>query len=192
MNTKPEWLRLVEALDNVLNGRCLCFLMEVASKGIPDEEQILTLLVGEEFDEHILRADMEQQEGDMFHDLVGPQKWEPRVNYFPRGIPDLKRLGMEAGREYLEGMLTCKLPGIFFSPYHVEWSTLAAQSIMDDFLFWATELEDFRLYQLDPEFIFDPKASEVDLHYWDRLGSDSITALASPGRVVFIFTNGSD
>lgn len=184
--------RLIAALDRVLNGHTLCFVMDSHFGEIATEDQVKELVALEEFDQQILKADFEQQEGDLFHDLVGPGDWQARARHFPRKEPTLTPLNERAGRDYLQGMLTCLTQDHFWSPYQTQWRPQAAGVLIEEFLAWATAGKEFQMYQLDTDFIFDQAKSEVDLYYWDRLGSDSCTVIVSPGRLLCLFTNGSD
>lgn len=178
----------LNTVEKVLNGRTffIMFNISVDRNRIKDESLIRDIIISKEFDLKLLDADLIQQDGDFFHELIEPGKFIPKIETFLKSDPSICLLDAQDAYKYLVSMLTADTKNTFWSPYNAQINHDKAECIISSFLDTLGNKNEFRFYKLETNFIFEL------LDFWDQLGSDSMTAILTPNKLFFLFTNGGD
>lgn len=178
----------LNTVEKVLNGRTFFIMFDnyVDGNSIKDESLIRDIIKSKEFDLKLLEADLIQQDGDFFHELVESGKFSPKVETFLKSDPFICRLDAQDAYKYLVSMLTADTKNTFWSPYNAQINYDKAECIISSFLDTLGNKNEFRFYKLETNFMLK------SLNFWGQLGSDSVTAILTSNKLFFLFTNGGD
>lgn len=174
--------------EKVLNGRTFFIVFDnnIDRNRIKDKSLIKDVVASKEFDLKLLEADVTQQDGDFFHELIKSGKLVPKINTFHKNDPSIYHLDSKNAFKYLVSMLTADTKNTFWSPYRTQINNQKAESITNSFLDTLADKNELRFYKLGTNFILK------SFDFWNQLGSDSVTVILTDNKLFFLFTNGGD